>query len=575
MTPGAMTLDDVRRLTGVNLLWERSGAVGEAELAAGWEAVTIAIWRRQMRRLLDSVGWGGEEVGVRTYPGGATLGASAPRDALYTATDLVEWSWRATTAILDGEAPPDLEAAAEGFRRAIASESDPRLIALAGAAERHGVTFLHGEELVSLGLGAGGRSWPEDALPRPEEVDWKALSDVPVALVTGTNGKSTTVRLTAAIAAAAGRSVGLCSSDWVRVAGEVVARGDYSGPGGARRALRDERVELAVLEVARGGLMRRGLTLARAEACLITNVAADHLGDYGIHDVAGLVEAKFLIARAVGPGGRLVLNADDPSLRTGSAGFGGEIAWFTLAPGGGVLSAWLAAGGEACFIEDGYLVLAREGRRTPVLAVDAFPPAMGGAARHNLANGLGAILLASALGLPVAAMADGLAGFGGGPEENPGRGNLLELGGVSILVDFAHNPHGLAALLDVVEALPARRRLIVLGQAGDRGDADIRDLVRTAWRARPDRVVVKDMASMLRGREPGTVPAVIADELRRLGAPPEIVTHAANEIEATRQALTWAREGDLLILLLHVERQQVLDLLEDLRQRDWRPGAGL
>ena len=393
--------------------------------------------------------------------------------------------------------------------------------------------------------------------------------------MTGTNGKSTTVRLAAAIGAAAGRTVGLCSSDWVRVGQEIIDEGDYSGPGGARRAVRDPRVDLAVLEVARGGLLRRGLSIPRARAVAITNVSADHMGEYGVTDLPSLSEAKFLLSRALGPGGRLVLNADDPHLVRRSLRYPGTVTWFSLSPGERAFSAWLAAGGEAAFLEDDCLVLARGAERDVVLPVGDFPLGMKGAARFNLANALAAIGLASAMGLPVEAMTRGLAGFRGGPEENPGRGNFMELGGLTILVDFAHNPDGVAALIEAVKHLPAKRRLFLLGQAGDRRDEDIRALVCTVWETRPERIIVKEMVRSLRGRAAGEVPDLIAEELRTLGAPPGAVGRADSEIEAVRDALDWAEPGDFLILLLHTDRKAALDLLRDLEGRGWHPGTPL
>ena len=178
-----MELIDVRRLTGANLLWDRPGAVGEAALPDGREGLVVAIWRRQTRNLLDAVGWTGEDLAVRPFPSGASLAVSAPLDALYAATDLLEAAWTATTAILAGEAPPAPEGVAAALREAIAEESNPDLVALAEAARSQGVTFLHGEESVSLGLGTGCRSWPENDLPAPDAVDWSRIHDVPVELI--------------------------------------------------------------------------------------------------------------------------------------------------------------------------------------------------------------------------------------------------------------------------------------------------------------------------------------------------------------------------------------------------------
>jgi len=172
-------------------------------------------------------------------------------------------------------------------------------------------------------------------------------------------------------------------------------------------------------------------------------------------------------------------------------------------------------------------------------------------------------------------MAEGLAGFSGGPEENPGRGNLFTVGGVTAVVDFAHNPHGLTALLAMLEDQPAKRRLILLGQAGDRSDSDIRALTRTAWQARPERIIVKELGEVLRGRAEGEVPALINEELASLGAPPEAISQAPTEMDAMRQAFAWAETGDLLILLLHSQRKAALAFLKSLQERGWQAGDAL
>jgi cyanophycin synthetase len=467
--------------------------------------------------------------------------------------------------MLRGDEPPDLAAAAAAIRREIEDERNPALVALERAAAAHGVAFLRGDDRVTVGLGPGGRTWPERDLPAPDAVDWAAIHDVPVAYVTGTNGKSTTVRLTAAIAAAAGLVPGLCTSDWIRIGDEIVEEGDYSGPEGSRRVLRDPRIGIAILEVARGGILRRGLPLARVDAACVTNVAADHLGEFGVLDLDTLAAAKLVVARAVKPGGRVVLNRDDPLLAARGAALDREVLWFALAPGRDA----------ACFIDQGWFVVAEQGGRRPLLAVADFPLALGGAARHNLANGLAAVGLALALGLPDAAIAAGLAGFGGGPRDNPGRANLFEVGGVRLLVDFAHNPHGVAAILAMAAALPARRRLVLLGQAGDRSDADIRDLAATVAAARPDRVIVKEMDAYRRGRPPGEVPQLLTRTLREAGLEPAAIGQAGSEIEAARQALAWAEPGDLLLLLSHADRSAVLALIESLQRSGWQPGRTL
>jgi cyanophycin synthetase len=542
-----MQLLDSRRLTGPNLLLDRPGAVIEASLSSEEAERAVAAWRAQARRVLDAVGWTNEETAARVFPGGASLAISAPIDCLYAATEVNEWAWAAAEA---GFEEGVFRQGVERLRAEIEREASPSLLALRAAAAARDVAFLWDDRRASVGLGTGSMTWPIDELPDPGEVDWAAVHDIPVLLVTGTNGKTTTVRLLASMFEAASQVVGLTSTDRIEVGGELLERGDFSGPGGARTLLRDRRVEVAVLETARGGLLRRGLAVDRAAAALVTNIAADHLGEFGVYDLPSLAAAKLVITRAVGPEGRVVLNADDPQLVAAESGIAAPITWFSLDPGNPRAGVCL---------EDGFLVLVQGEAKTRIVHVEEVPFTFGGAARHNVANALAAIGMAAAVGLPVEAMQEGLRRVGGTPEDNPGRANLFEREGVRILVDYAHNPHGMAALLDLARSLPAGRRLILIGQAGDRDDEAIRELARAAWAFQPDHVVVKELPEMLRGRGPGEVPAILVDELLRFGAPDESMTRADSELEGVNEALAWARPGDLLVLLVHTQRDAVLE----------------
>src|SRR6185436_2510300 len=441
------------------------------------------------------------------------------------------------------------------------------------AAEARGVAFLADGERVSVGLGKGSISWPAGELPAPEQVPWERVHDIPVVLVTGTNGKTTTVRLLAAMARAAGLTAGHTSTDRIEVDGEVVERGDCSGPGSARTLLRDPRVELAILETARGGMLRRGLAVRRAEAAAVTNVAADHLGEFGVSDLEALAEVKLLVARALGPEGRLVLNGDDPLLVARAGRSVAPVVWFSLDPERPAFQALLGPETTAWVLRGGEIERWHGGWRQTLVHGDEIPIAFGGDARHNVANALAALALGAAVRLPDEPMLRALRQVRGTVEDNPGRGNLLELGGVKILLDYAHNPHGLTALLGLAINLPGRRRfLVILGQAGDRSDEAIRELARTAWSFRPDRIVIKELPEMLRGRSEGEAPAILEDELRRLGAGEGSLGRASNEIEAVREALAWARPGDLLVLLVHTQRDAVLELLGRLREAGWQAG---
>jgi cyanophycin synthetase len=556
-----MLVSDSRRLTGPSLLLDRPGAILEVRLDGAARERGVAAWRVAARRLLELVGWSGETLATRAFSGGVSLALTAPVDALYAATELNEGAWDAAAAELESRAPARLEDTAERLRQAILGERDPALVALRDAARVHHVTFLAGEALVSAGTGAGAAVWPAAALPAPASVDWDRVRDVPVALVTGSNGKTTVVRMLAAMLAEAGVAAGATSTDGVSVSGTLIAEGDYSGPSGARLLLRRPEVEAAVLETARGGLLRRGLPVERADVAVVTNVADDHLGEYGIQDVGALAEVKLLVARAVRSDGAVVLNADDPVLRERARGLGAPVVWFSLEPGRPEVAALLAAGSRAAVCEDGRLVLTNGSERMPVAAVDEVPATAGGAARHNVANALAAIAAAAVLGVAAEIAGRALRRFGAAGLDNVGRANLFDVGGVRVIVDYAHNPHGMAALAEMASAIPARRRLVLLGQAGDRSDEAIRALARAALAIRPDRVVLKEMERYLRGRAPGEVSAIMADELARLGVPAESVSRPGSELDAVREALAWGRPGDLLVLTVHQDRGRVLEMV--------------
>jgi cyanophycin synthetase len=204
-----------------------------------------------------------------------------------------------------------------------------------------------------------------------------------------------------------------------------------------------------------------------------------------------------------------------------------------------------------------------------------MPITYGGTAMYNAANAAAAAAAGAALGIDPALLATTLKSFGRDLEDNPGRANLLELGGAKILLDFAHNPHGWSALVGVARSIPANRRLVLVGQAGDRSDEAIRALARAAWELKPDHVIVKDMPAYLRGRAPGEVPALLADEFTRLGVSDKSLSRAEHEISGVRQALEWARPGDLLVLAVHEARPAVLELLDQLTATGWRAGDPL
>jgi UDP-N-acetylmuramyl tripeptide synthase len=572
-----MEVRDSRRVPGLSVIWDRPSVVLDVSIEASSVDPFVRAWEQSVRRVLSALDWE-PHFASRRHLKGVSLAMAAPIDALHSATDVNEWACDQARACIEGGHPVPLDDALPALRRRIARDKRHHkgLVRLEQTASAREVSLLSDDDCTSIGMGRHSLSFATTALPGVRSIDWARVRDIPVALVTGTNGKSTSVRLIGAMVAAGGLTPGLSTTDWVRVGEDTLEQGDYSGPSGARMVLRDQRVDIGVLECARGGIARRGVSVRRAQVALITNVAADHLGEWGVHDLEALADVKFVVARALKPGGVLVLNADDPVIaeRAARQGDSGS-AWFTCHPGDARVREHIARGGPAALLDQGALwhFSSREPRR--IAALDEVPFLFGGAAAHNVSNALGAIAAGFALGLDSDAIRTGLAQFSSNPENNPGRLNEFDLGGVRALCDFAHNPHGMQALVSMIRGLPAQRRLVILGQAGDRDDESIRELVRLTVAAAPDRVVIKEMPEHLRGRPAGAVVALIDDELARLNYPKAQVEHAQNELAAVRKSLAWAQPGDVLLLLLHAQRTDVLQWLERVRKAGWKPGLAL
>jgi UDP-N-acetylmuramyl tripeptide synthase len=597
-----------RRLTGANLFFAGTGALLETQ---GITADTALLegWRARAARARAHLGWdradaasGCVRAGVvaRLHAGGASLALSAPVDALYVATEVNEWAlcaallaqdpgrWSGLEAALGAAAledasdpaaviAPVLEerGAFRRFERLAAHEARPALRALLTAAAAHRLPHVLDDEWLTLGAGRDGRDFALTALPEAPEVPWEALRGIPTALVTGSNGKTTTVRLIAACAEAHGWSAAYCCTDGVFLGAQALASGDYSGPAGARQVMRERAAAAAVIETARGGILRRGIAVSQADVAVVTNVSADHFGEYGIEDLEGLADVKLSVAGVLTGQGVLVLNADDAGLVAKAPGLAGRfgrcvpLGWFALDADLATLDAHRARGGSTCGVRAGRLMLSHAGAEHDLGAVGAMPLTLEGSATYNTANLAAAALAAAALGVPPASIAAVFARFGAHAADNVGRLMRFERGGVQILIDYAHNPEGLRGLLRVAEHLRrgTGRLGLLLGHAGNRQDWEIEALALAAAEFHPALIVVKENEAHLRGRAPGEIPRVLHAALRRAGLPQESLPMCMSELEAVRWALEWARPGDVLALPVHsaAARAAVLALLGERR----------
>ena len=368
---------------------------------------------------------------------------------------------------------------------------------------------------------------------------------IPITAVTGTNGKTTTVRLISHLLRHAGRNVGMAGTDAIEIDNHVIMRGDYSGPMGAQTVLREPTVEHAVLEVARGGIMRRGLGFDECEVGVVLNIANDHLGEHDIHTLDELARCKTVVVDAVRKGGTAVLNADDPRVLESREWARGDIIFFTLDPGSRPVREHVREHGVAFTVHDDRIVMRQGQIEAEVIPVADVPITFEGHARFNVANALAAAAATYGLGLDIADIQMGLRTFHPTPGQNPGRTNLMEAGGVKVLIDYAHNVPALEALEVLVRSLPARRRVCVASVPGNRRDEDISAL-GAQLAGMHDLLFVCETHA--RGREPGETAGLVKSGAESAGScPVEIIP---GEHDAVERALDEANEGDLLVLLV-------------------------
>lgn len=424
------------------------------------------------------------------------------------------------------------------------------------------------ERLVAR-LGEAGRTPP----------DWVTDAErrVPVVSISGTNGKSTTTRLTSHILREAGRRVGTATSDGVMIDGQLVEKGDLTGPLGAQRVLRDPDVEVGVLETARGGILLRGLGYQSNDAAVLTNVSSDHLDLHGLHTLPELAEVKSVIARVTRPDGTVILNADDRLVAALARRVRAQVCFFSLLTTNRRVTAHVERGGRALILDDGWLVELAGSARQRIAHVSEVPSTIAGAARHNVANALAAAAAASALGATHEEVRDGLRTFRPSAEQMPGRANFYRRERRIVIVDFAHNEAGVQALFEMAEGLLGRRGRrrgtvsAIVGIAGDRPDDTLRAVGRIAAE-RADELAIKETLRYLRGRPRESVVGEIGAGIREAGLRVADIPVYEDEPSAIRAELTTAgrlaADDDgttrLVLLLCHADRKGVDSALREL-----------
>lgn len=384
---------------------------------------------------------------------------------------------------------------------------------------------------------------------------------IPVVAVTGTNGKTTTSRMIAHIARTSGLVVGWSNTDGVYRDGVLVEAGDYSGPAGAARVLGLEGVQFAVTETARGGILLKGIGITRNDVSVVTNVSADHLGLQGIDTVDQLAEVKSVVARITRKDGWSVLNGDDPRVLAMRSVVSARPWVFSRDPDSPAIREVLGDGvGRATTVIDGWVtVLAPGADPDPMVELVEVPMTLAGLSRFNIENALAAASAALAIGLSRADVITGLRTFRPDAEHNPGRMNLFSLpGGVSVVLDLAHNEAGLEALLEIMAGVrrPGGRLMLGLGAVGDRTD-ELIDALGEIGAKGSDVVAIGHKESYLRGRTMDEIDALLRAGAARVGVS-DIDTYPT-EVECLAALVARAEPGDVVGLMCHAERQAAYD----------------
>jgi cyanophycin synthetase len=373
---------------------------------------------------------------------------------------------------------------------------------------------------------------------------------VPIAAITGTNGKTTTSRMLAHICKMGGMTPGLTTTDGVYIDGQRTVEGDMTGPVATRTVLSDPSIDVAVLEIARGGLLRAGMGTRYVDVGAVLNVRSDHLGLKGIDTLEELAEVKRTIVEVARD--TAVLNADDPlCLKMAAYTDAKHLCYVTLDPAHVLVREHIRAGGRAVSLETGVngqmITIYDKGAHIPLLWTHLIPATMEGRAMHNVNNAMFAAAMAFSMGMKLETIRQGLRTFDTTFFQAPGRTNVFNEHPFKVILDYGHNAHAVDAMAQLAERLDVNgRRLVVVAGPGDRRDEDIREIARVVAGRFDHYICRRDDA--LRGRDGDEVPGMIAATLKEQGVPASKIQIIPDEQQAVDAALRMARAGDLLLI---------------------------
>ena len=519
----------------------------------------------------------GEPGGVVRFSGDAGIYEIAVEfQSEEAAAFLLETAVEAVESALKNEFYDVAAKIAEARAMAANSQLKPDLREIVEAAKKRGIPWFMGEEDASVQLGYGKNLYRIRAVDNSNFFEIVSGSDsevrallrgnsgdeiiellypesknarIPIVAITGTNGKTTVTRLTSHILLNAGLNVGTTTTNGILFNGEIIVEGDTTGPASARRILENDRTDVAILETARGGTLRRGLGWDWADVAVVTNITEDHIGQDGIDSLADLVSVKALVAERVRENGMLILNADDAESaglirRSAVSQIEKKIVYCAMSEENPIIKERSEKGETVYFVRDGWICERRGEALTPVAETTKISITINGTADYQIQNAMAAIAACRALGLSPEKIADGLYSFQNAVH-NPGRNNLYRVGAGYVLVDYGHNIDGFAAVSRMASLWKDKTVTAIIGLPGDRDNRVIVEAAQVAARGF-DRIIITEEVD-LRGRAPGEMAKLLCEAIAREkpGGDCEIIT---DEIEAFSKAIRELRKNEVVVM---------------------------
>jgi cyanophycin synthetase len=397
-----------------------------------------------------------------------------------------------------------------------------------------------------------------------------SIGRVPIIAITGTNGKTTTTRLTAHIAKSANKKVGYSTSDGVYIQNQMMMKGDCTGPVSSAFVLKDPTVDFAVLECARGGILKAGLAFQHCDVAIVTNVAADHMGLSGINTVEQMAKVKAVVPETVFPHGYAILNADDDLVYKMKEGLDCNVALFSMDENNPRIKRHCARGGLATVYESGYVSIMKGNWKIRVMAVKDIPITFEGKATHNIQNCLPAVLATYLFrDITIEDIRSALTSFMPSSSQTPGRLNFFHFRNFTMVADFAHNPHGLQLLCDFISRLDYNTRIGVISGTGDRRDEDIRGLGEISARCFDEIIIRCD--KNLRGRTAEEIINLLKEGIEKVNTSLPVIV-IPDENEALEYIYSNYRQGALYTVMCDVVAG-ALDKIKELKEREEKEQA--